>query len=450
MYTMEHRDEKAQLPSVLTISKFSIARGKEIQILNQELSSSTGIKLAFQKLPKHMRRRAMSHNVKRLPRRLREIHTNQMTKSGLPPKQKRPSRKYRRRPFNLTNDYIRRQRKCAWLNTHMWHAKRFHMIEKWGHKLPLSPCDRAFRACYRASMKHCLIQDISYYSCLELRGPIDILMNGFKKITFPSIGMSINSKCVISGLRQGKFTLFTYSTEKPIGTIYFSWKTLPKDEKKTLWLWIHAAFYKEAIDTLNECFSVNLCNEGNNPSIYKNDLLEFRELKYDLCRFRLIGPLANILLWNAFKIPEQIHVEDNQNSWLKSFLKTTEESYLLKMNKFWNSLQVVSSPAEMSPHIIMPLIIQDPRFHFPKKRTKALPSYHNSKINLLCYNDMENSLWDEDIRKIVEKNKLSQASLAKLSEMLLVPGSAIEQTPTLLPVTLVQRPGKQSKEYLGN
>lgn len=33
--------------------------------------------LVFQRLPKHMRRRVMSHNVKRMPRNLREAHLRQ-------------------------------------------------------------------------------------------------------------------------------------------------------------------------------------------------------------------------------------------------------------------------------------------------------------------------------------------------------------------------------------
>ena len=71
---------------------------------------------------------------------------------------KRPSRKHRRRPSNLLNEYLRRQRSKKWLETHIWHAKRFHMTEKWGYKLPLHPNDKGARASYRASAKHCLLQ----------------------------------------------------------------------------------------------------------------------------------------------------------------------------------------------------------------------------------------------------------------------------------------------------
>ena len=46
-------------------------------------------------------------------------------------KPKRPSRRYRRRPSNLLEEYNRRQRKgSVWLETHIWHAKRFHMADR--------------------------------------------------------------------------------------------------------------------------------------------------------------------------------------------------------------------------------------------------------------------------------------------------------------------------------
>ncbi len=73
---------------------------------------------------------------------------------------KRPSRKHRRRPSNLLQEYARRQRqrRHAWLETHIWHAKRFHMTDRWRFKLPLRANDKGARAVYRASAKHCLLQ----------------------------------------------------------------------------------------------------------------------------------------------------------------------------------------------------------------------------------------------------------------------------------------------------
>jgi hypothetical protein len=82
----------------------------------------------------------------------------QLRKSGLPSEPKRPSRKFRRRPQNLLLEYNRRQKRYVWLETHLWHAKRFRMTEKWGYKLADFPNDKSFRACYRATANHCLLQ----------------------------------------------------------------------------------------------------------------------------------------------------------------------------------------------------------------------------------------------------------------------------------------------------
>ena len=72
-------------------------------------------------------------------------------------KRKPPSRRHRRRPANLLEEYARRKRKHVWLETHIWHAKRFHMTERWGYRLPDYPNDRGVRAVYRDSVRRCVL-----------------------------------------------------------------------------------------------------------------------------------------------------------------------------------------------------------------------------------------------------------------------------------------------------
>ena len=43
----------------------------------------------------------------------------------IPDKPKKPSRYHKRRPKNLTAEFTRRQRRVRWLETHIWHAKRY-------------------------------------------------------------------------------------------------------------------------------------------------------------------------------------------------------------------------------------------------------------------------------------------------------------------------------------
>lgn len=59
---------------------------------------TSGPRTVFQRLPRYMRRRAMSHNIKRLPRSVRYF----AVKSSLAlHRKKTPSRKWRRRPSRL-------------------------------------------------------------------------------------------------------------------------------------------------------------------------------------------------------------------------------------------------------------------------------------------------------------------------------------------------------------
>lgn len=71
---------------------------------------------------------------------------------------KSKSRRARRRHGNLLLEFNRRQRKNIWLETHIWHAKRFHMVKKWGYCLGDRPTYKCYRPCYRAMSSHCLLQ----------------------------------------------------------------------------------------------------------------------------------------------------------------------------------------------------------------------------------------------------------------------------------------------------
>lgn len=51
---------------------FAKARAAEVKAMLRAVNKTTGSCHTFGALPKHMRRRAMSHDTKRLPKRLRE------------------------------------------------------------------------------------------------------------------------------------------------------------------------------------------------------------------------------------------------------------------------------------------------------------------------------------------------------------------------------------------
>lgn len=98
----------------------------------------------FQTLPRHLRRRSASHNLYRIPLRLRHKARMEVLKSEGSKKKdnnaivnKKPHRRHKRRPKYLRMDYLRRQNSTGlrWLETHIWARKRMHLEALWGYYL---------------------------------------------------------------------------------------------------------------------------------------------------------------------------------------------------------------------------------------------------------------------------------------------------------------------------
>ncbi|XP_033224394.1 ribonucleases P/MRP protein subunit POP1 [Belonocnema kinseyi] len=427
-----------ELPHEANILKIAAARASEIKAMNQSLVTENPKqnKLIFQKLPRHMRRRIMSHNVKRMPRRLRESHHNQMSKSGLPQGNKKvPSRKYRRRPRNLLLEYNRRKREKFWLETHIWHAKRFKMTEKWGFKLAEHPNDKCFKANYRAVAAHSLIQDISYFTCLEISGPLDTLISALAKHSDPSF--DFRNESLINGAKEGAIMFYRKGgfPEFPLGNVNFIWRPRISDERtgsdpneisdsnKTIWLWIHPGSYQEIFHELISNFEFEFKSESEEifeneeytdlekmPSafkilqviktpVYKNEKCEMIVLRNSLNRFRISGPLSLSVLTEALKLTkiktDQIKVDaksesENQEveiieksgekmdtdeeilSWDQVFYSKKENLDAFQVQKsLFEKLKSLKSPDQVPANSVIALTVLDPRFNFPEKRTKA-------------------------------------------------------------------------------
>ena len=66
-------------PRGICVMDFVQARAMELHNMTTAISQHGSARRTFQTLPRHMRRRSMSHNIKRLPRRLREQAKNEVT-----------------------------------------------------------------------------------------------------------------------------------------------------------------------------------------------------------------------------------------------------------------------------------------------------------------------------------------------------------------------------------
>lgn len=480
--------------------KYAASALQELKELISATKQTTSTKLIFQSLPKHMRRRAMSHHPKRLPRKYRAGHIHQMSKSGKPQQTKRPSRKHRRRPQNLLKEYLRRQRKHQWLETHIWHAKRFHMIEKWGYKLPYASCDKTYRASYRATAEHCLLQDISFHACIEMRGTISRLKEGFDRLTSRECGLSITAKTFVTGRREGCIDVFK-DRQYPLnalGKVSFLWRCQEDGDSndnnpRTVWLWLHPASYNQILEELIKVFELKSQKTIKVPlkeeksledpvdkqvdpqkqtpqsakvqrrlqfltktqirrkvPIYQSDdsAVQLKELKDTLNRFRLTGPLSQSVLQRAFKVIDIDDVDCKQNTWIcRKIEKGNFSKFHQRQKDFWNKCHKrITSPAELLSNMILGLNVEDPRLNRPQKRTKALITYdvqafHESSQQLLCdiIPELSSSpLWSEETRNRISDEMLSTHDYCSLrAKHAIVPGKACQFEDSMQPIPVL-------------
>lgn len=467
-----------KLPESVQTFKFASDHLTEINALSEAITNPASTKLVFQKLPKHMLRRAMSHNPKRLPRKYRQAHTSQMTKSGTPAKTKRPSRKYRRKPSNLLTEYRRRQRRIVWLETHIWHAKRFHMVDKWGYKLAQSSCDKTFRSSYRATANHCLLQDISYTGCIEITGPFELLREGFERMRGPKLGLGICAKAYAQGLREGTVDLFKPDAYPlgALGQVNFVWKQdISETSLRSLWIFVHPTIYRVIVDELNNLFQLEATGPLDNgtkasiveneseqlplPPSYKNNSnqIQLIELKDCLNRFRLTGPLSQAVLSQAFKCKALL---SDDITWFGKHAKQDEIAAVAHQNQseFWNRLRNIKSPTELPPNMAVALNIEDPRISRPNKRTKAIPEANPvSAVDDMTISDIPkygavSAIWETATRRKIFDDKMTTHEFCSLrNRHVLIPGQRcpFEDNLQPIPVLLLQRPGLACSERLG-
>lgn len=244
------------LGGAVSISALYASRKDEISALEEQISSqrSSGHRRAWQLLPRHLRRRAGSHNPYRIPKRLRSMAVHQMLQSArntgtdssarvaLPAepdrelldrltapserKRGRPPRPMRRAlPRLLGNAGLRR------MGTHQWHAKRFHMT-RWGHfSVPWSSTNKSSRAVLRhvssrsASARGgfggCLIHDSSYASLFSVHATSSASM-----VLFLSAAVGLSSAHLLfqSHLEAMVIPVALYQQNgSPLATVLLQW-----------------------------------------------------------------------------------------------------------------------------------------------------------------------------------------------------------------------------------
>ncbi|KAL1922941.1 uncharacterized protein VTP21DRAFT_9317 [Calcarisporiella thermophila] len=436
----------ANLPRSLDVVAFAEARAFEINAMHQALdrarqSASTR---AFQTLPRSLRRRAASHNIKRLPVRLRKWAQKEMEAENTPKKKAKKVWKGSRRP--VVKEYLRRQKNKKWLETHIWHAKRMHMVEKWGYRLALHPTDKLIKATYRAGKHRVFLHDASYIGCIELRGhQADIVkvMDAMTDPTQPSIG----SQRYIGGKRQCTTWLhriysYPYNLICPARAM---WQPVPHqvpsavDSMRTLWLWIHPSAYDEAQDALQQAvdhFGLTIARKHPDKSG-----VEVTRRKGDFVVFEFTGAGSTALLQAVLSVCGETRNAEEDSEALaeadgdKRSRKGGEVKMNLAAHKAWKTLNHLRSSTSLSPGVILGLTVHDPRLSFPQRisrRCEKIPPSEERELQRILLEWPEDlawtSIWDGKVRSALTRNKLSEKTLNERRSQNLLPGTKLAPT----------------------
>jgi ribonuclease P/MRP protein subunit POP1 len=230
----------------------------------KEANQFKGPHVAWQRLPRFMRRRAAAHDPKRLPRKMRSF----AFKSNELQEKKVINRRNRRK----NSDFGRRQVGKKWMETHVWHAKRMKMVILWGFKIPWTPNLKSTKALYRANSKYAAIYDTSYYTSVFLIGRFDNVagyLNAFLDPLYP-----------IKSREGGNRMIYSEFPNCKIGPVSFFWG----DDR--CWLSVHPAILTEILDLFEK-------NQNAAVKVQVSD---------EYARFELTGPQSLSVLKGSLNL----------------------------------------------------------------------------------------------------------------------------------------------------
>ncbi|KAH7340957.1 ribonucleases P/MRP protein subunit POP1-domain-containing protein [Rhizoctonia solani] len=378
------------LPATLDIERFAQARSFEIGAMQSAIKTATeaASHRVWQTLPRHLRRRAASHDVRRVPVRLREkakLEVRPLVEISMlrhPTKRKKFLKLLKRKRrlasgSGRTESFAKRQQNKAWLETHLWHAKRMHMSDVWGYRLAERPTAKSYRPSHRAAVHGSTLNDISYMVTLEVTGKVENVTSILKQCCDLG-GVGPWAARYTSGARAcqthmyevgawpggliGPATVF-WKPESPIDTA-----TSITSTDRALWIRIHPSNLK---DTLS---SLKLASE----QVPEVDRPEITDLSGDINAFELVGPRTSQVIHGALKLSDP----------------------RLEVKQFWKSLPNARSPGNFSSGMIIGLTVHDPRLSYPPTNSKVDENHPSPETRLVTPDPKlaQSEIWEQSAR----------------------------------------------------
>ncbi|KAE9383432.1 POP1-domain-containing protein [Gymnopus androsaceus JB14] len=438
-------DKLKQLPGAIDVEKFAEARSFEIDAMQTAMktASSASTTRAWQVLPRHLRRRAASHNPRRVPLRLRDKARSEMD----PMRRKALGRSMpklgKKRQLPRSVMFMKRQRDKKWLETHIWHAKRMKMENMWGKGIP---------TLHRASVHGSILHDASYQSVMELQGP-EAALRAALDLCCDTQDVSAGTQRYTSGARIFKTHIYEPNAY-PFGLICpitVMWKANPsskpsvaanaaskakskkgkgkekqvqpeppsnKDKDiRTIWIRSHPAAVDEVFSALSDSISQVMNTYGEKGIIVD---IELENITGAVGIFEIMGPKSNQVLRGALS-PVMSKAGD-------------------EFQRFWASLGNIQSSGSVPPGMIIGFTVNDPRLRFPPKNAKPqLPTGTPFRLQPQCFQPL--------LSLHLKQPRFQPKDLNERRSKNLVPGTPLQplrqddRVPVMLIQTSVQAPG---------
>ncbi|KAH8597942.1 ribonucleases P/MRP protein subunit POP1-domain-containing protein [Bisporella sp. PMI_857] len=402
----------------LDLQSFLNSREFEIKALeNSMVKSKSALNLrAFQQVPRNLRRRTASHNVKRVPKRIQNRHRREMIQDNAPTvnasKRKPGSSKGRVRaetakrlgllsvkkkrskvkdgkstdsasihtrqprpkirtgklndPQKPKSKFRKRQIHKTWLPTHLWHAKRAKMTEPknpwWRFAIPVTSTEKSYRPTHRAGgARGAVAWDMSYMSTIGLEG------------------QKGNLECVLKALGVAEQRLWELSGEKWRAgkRVWNGW--LSKEDNKQ----IHQIGPSTVIycppgeDEPSEDTDMDRLRKPNTRLLLRIHPSTFLETWNEVLRLsKLQRPNVNVTDLR-FEIGSIEITGPGSTEALLGILNPYPDSKgsLEEHSQVFESLRGVTNPSSMPSNAVLSFSVKDPRLQYPPR---TIPVFNSS------------------------------------------------------------------------
>eukprot|EP00475_Leptophrys_vorax_P008992 TRINITY_DN15891_c0_g2_i1.p1 TRINITY_DN15891_c0_g2~~TRINITY_DN15891_c0_g2_i1.p1 ORF type:complete len:675 (+),score=145.97 TRINITY_DN15891_c0_g2_i1:61-2025(+) len=248
----------------------------------------------------------MSHNPYRIPLTLRKQAKQElqnippsaaMSKSKKKKRRRFPGKGRRYRPRFLINskEWQKRSAKNRWMETHLWHAKRMKIVNRWSYRIALHPNDRNERFVYKSTCHFATIQDVSFMSQFVLKtssakGGTKLLIRVLRPFLAP-FEAAISQKPVQRGQVCCRVNLY-FPGKYPFGFICPAQIVFKPKVSDSPGRCVLVVVHPSIADVVRALLSERIAEEGTSVAL--------EDWTNSLAHFHLKGSLAQDILVSAF------------------------------------------------------------------------------------------------------------------------------------------------------